>query len=248
MVAVTVALASGCSGAPASPDTPGEPSVSLPGTDVAPAETPSRPTYAALGYALGVAPSSGHTPICPFEVATWDKSLLGSWTTISASVRGPAELSTTATLADGKTVTQRTSVTAQDSQSLVDLRDVQPGDAARIVIMVGDGPQGQGGACEVWRVNRDVPAGTGADLCKRKHWPLSIPKDVLGLRFSDADSSYRELSCFNVSSAISVEDGHDVNNDPVLDAMDWIIVGINPKTGTTVDADTVVNLRVRHMP
>jgi hypothetical protein len=246
---VALTLISGCSGPPTSSGTTVARSATSPSvSSIPPPQARSRPTYATPGYVLGVAPISNSMPICPFEVATWDKSLLGNWTTVGVSARGPIELLTTATFPNGTTTTQRTSVSVHDSETMVDLRDVEPGAAAHIVVTAGDGPQGKGGTCEVWRVNRDTPAGTAGDVCKRKPGPLAIPKDVLGLRFSEVGSSDRELSCFNVASAISIEDGHDVNNDPALQSVNWIIVGVSPAPGTIVNADTPVNLQVKPTP
>jgi hypothetical protein len=245
-IAVAISLASGCS-APASSSASSEslPSISHSPSVASSGQAQSRATYAVPGYVLGVAPISGATPVCPFEVATWDKSLLGNWTTVSVSARGPVELSTTASLSDGGSETERTSVAGQDSETLVDLKEVAPDSAQRVVITASDGPQGKGGTCEVWSINRDTPAGTAADVCNGKPWPLAVPKDVLGLRFDEAGMSDRELSCFNISAAISTVDGHNVANDPANQAANWIVVGVSPAPGAIVDANTPINVQVK---
>jgi hypothetical protein len=203
----------------------------------------SNSTYAVDGYELGVQPVvTGSLSVCPYEVASWGKSIPSGGTSVDVSARGPLALTATATLANGSTSTQTTAIDAGHSQAIIEFPDSPYPDVRQVVLKASDGGKGVGGSCAVAAAGG---AETGVQYCENKPWPQSIPSDTVGLNWSDATESYRELGCFNLGTSISVVDGHDVGAETINNYHPSEVVSVSPTVGSKVMVDTQVNLTVR---
>jgi hypothetical protein len=245
-VAIVGVLSTACSTTTPPPASTSEVATSVDGSpsgSIVPS-TPLAPFAAIPGYELGVAPSGdGQVPPCPTEVAAWQKSIISEGTSLSVSARGPVHLTARATLQDGSVVDQNTFVDASHSEAVLEFAANLPSDIKRLVLTADAGGKGEAGKCAASMI---LPGGPSInDICKKEPWPQQIPSDVIGLTYDDATTSTRELGCFNVGSAISTTDGHDVGNDTIKTHHPTTIAKSEPVVGTAVAIDTVVNLIVR---
>ncbi len=235
MLVLWAAFTTGCSAAGSPQRTPESPVSDLAAKAFA--------SYAVSGYELGVTPTLNPTTpdVCPYEVASWDKSLTSSGVGVLVNARGSVVLTATATTPGRATATQKVSVSPRDAMTTIDLPDSDPTTVTDVVVSATNGAQGRGGSC---RAARPSSQGTGNDYCHRKPAPLTIPTDAVGLQLSDATTSLREFGCFDTFRALSTDDGHDVTNDPANSASRWTVVAVDPKPGSTAGTADVITARV----
>jgi hypothetical protein len=200
-------------------------------------------SYAIAGYELGVKPLTGSVdPVCPFEVASWGKSLLSDGTSVAVSARGPVQISATTVLRDGRKSTQKITIDSGHSGAFIEFADSPFVNMQEATLTASDGGQGKGGNCAAAKPS---DTRTFVQYCMGKQWPQHIPNDVIGLNWSDATSSGRELGCFNVAKSISEVDGHDVGDETIRNVHPSKIISIDPPVGSKVMSNTPINLRVR---
>lgn len=218
-------------------------SATAPSMDPAAMTSASNASYALPGYELGVRPvTSGAVPVCPYEVGSWNKSIVSDNASLSVSARGPVSLEAVSITNSGVRHTQDFAIDASHAVATVDLADVPAADLQVIMLTASNGGNGAGETCAV------APAGgtlTGVQYCQAKKWPQLVPNDVIGLDYSEAIQSYRELGCMNVDQALSENDGHDVGNDPAGRAAPYVVDKVSPGAGSAVMTATTVNLRLR---
>jgi hypothetical protein len=114
--------------------------------------------------------------------------------------------------------------------------------AQGVVLTASNGGKGTGESCAAAAVGGTE---TGVQYCQAKAWPQTMPVDVIGLNWSDATQSYRELGCFNLGKSISVVDGHDVGDETINNFHHSEIVAVSPAGGVKVMPGTQINLKVR---
>jgi hypothetical protein len=203
----------------------------------------SNSTYALDGYELGVQPIvTGNLAVCPYEVASWGKSIPAGGISVYVSARGPVALTATTTLVNRSTSARTAAIDGGHSQVVIQFPGSPYQDVSEVVLKASDGGEGVGGSCAVAAAGGTE---TGVQYCAKKSWPQSIPTDVVGLNWSDATDSYRELGCLNLGTSTSVVDGHDVGAETINNYHSSEVVSVSPAVGSKVVVDTRVNLTVR---
>ncbi len=235
VAALTMSLTSGCAASPGPAVTPNLSSSRKALT------AQSDSAYAVGGFELGVS-SSRADAVCPYEVATWIKSLTSDGLTVDVSARGPVGLTVTIKTTDGAKVVQHALLDSHHSESLIDVPSVNDKTAQSVTLAATSGGKGTGGTCLVAPASGSM---TGTDYCNAKSWPQSILADVVGLSWDDATTSFRELGCFLLGKSISTRDGHDVGQDTIDNHGSTEILSVRPGPGSRVGQSTVVNLKVR---
>ena len=207
-----------------------------------PAQPATPTTYAVTGYELGAPPAQGTPTGCPSEVANWERSIVSPGTQVSVSARGPVSLTVRIVRTDGTTDIQASSIDGSHAQTFIESPSTQPDNVQRVELTATAGGQGIAGSCQV-----EPAATTGSEnaYCQSKQWPQRIPADVIDLDYQDATIASRELGCFNITTAKSTLDGHDVGDERVPNIGSYTIVSVRPSVGTAVMLDTPVTLRVR---
>jgi hypothetical protein len=201
---------------------------------------PPDPGYAQGGYELGV-PNAVHTLACPTEVALY-VAFGTAMTGVTVDAHGPVHLTILTTLIDGQTESRTADLDTQDAQTVVTLPGVNAADIGGMRVTASDGGNGAGGSCFVQEATNSGP--TDYQACRAKRWPRPIPIDVIGLSYDDAEGSMRELECFNVTTARSAVDGHDVGTDTIYTHQETSIIGTDPPPGTLVRNDQPITLAV----